>query len=96
MNPFNRDRLPESPERREIVKRLEKVLCELYLNDVESYGEKFNFDRMRAEVGAIVDFQHIYMHTSAYMFFGQQPETSLPIDERMAIAAHEAFKKVTA
>lgn len=95
MNPFGMpDKFGISEERKALENELKLVLSKLFLNYAEEEGQRFSFERLLTDVYGISQFQLVWMKTAAYHKYATQKETLLSEDDKIAIAAHEAFKDI--
>lgn len=95
MNPFeNKEKISNTPEMKALFKELRGVTAKICLQYAEEKGEALNMDHVHRSIHAATDFDIIMFKINAAAQLAQQPETSLPMSERIAIAGHEAYKKV--
>ena len=94
MNPFQSGSIAESEELKRLFKELRAVVGRICLQYAEEHGEKLNMDHVHRAIHASTDFDIIMFKTYAYQFLNNQPETSLSIDDCIAGAAHDAYKRV--
>lgn len=94
MNPFEYKPRFESDEMKTLFKELNELISRICLQHAEEAGENISFDSLSRSLAGSVEFITVWFKTSAFHKFSTQPETSLPISERVAIAAHEAYKEV--
>lgn len=94
MNPFEYKPKFESPEMKALFKELSELTSRICLQHAEEAGENVSFDSLSRSLAGTVEFNTVWFKTAAFHKFATQPETTLPIDERVAIAAHEAYKQV--
>ena len=93
-NPFKGQSVAESDKMKALFKKLREVNAEICLQYAEEYGEKLNMDHVHRSLHALTDYDVVMFKIYAASYLNTQPETSLDINERIAIAAHEAYKKV--
>ena len=94
MNPFQSSAISETEEMKSLFKELREITGRICLQYAEEKGEKLNMDHVHRSLHASIDFDVIMFKTYAYHQLNSQSTTSLPMSEKIAIAAHEAYKKV--
>lgn len=94
MNPFVSKNIAESDEMKTLFKELREVHARICLQYAEEQGENLDMDHVHRSINAVAEFNIIMFKTYAYHQLNAQPKTGLHIDERIAIAAHESYKKV--
>lgn len=94
MNPFAMPRKPISEERKALENEFKLVISKLFLNYAEEEGQRFSFDQLLCDVNGLSNFQLVWMKTAAFHKYATQKETLLSENDKIAIAAHEAFKEV--
>ncbi|UIS65604.1 hypothetical protein PP425_gp089 [Enterobacter phage vB_EclM_Q7622] len=96
MNPFEyKDRF-NSPEMKALFKELNDITSRICLQHAEEAGEEYSHEALSCSLQGTVEFTSVWFKTAAFHKFAIQPETTLPMNERVAIAAHEAYKQVAA
>lgn len=95
MNPFKSEAIADSPELKSLFNELREINARICLQYAEEKGVELNMDHVHRSISAMVDFDVIMFKTYACYQLNNQPETSLDINEKIAIAAHEAYKRVT-
>lgn len=94
MNPFGMPSKPISEERKALENELKLVLSKLFLNYAEEDGQRFSFEQLLCDVNGISQYQLVWMKTAAFHKYATQKETLLGQNDKIAIAAHEAYKEV--
>ena len=94
MNPFISQMMADSDKMKALFVELREITARICFQYAEEKGENLNMDHVHRSIHAATDFDVVMFKTYAFHQLNNQPETSLPIDERVAIAAHEAYKKV--
>lgn len=95
MNPFeSKGNIAESNEMKALFKELREVHAKICLQYAEEKGADLSMDHVHRCIHSAADFDIIMFKIRASAQLVHQPETTLPIDERIAIAAHEAYKEV--
>ena len=94
MNPFKSSVIAESDEMKALFKELREINARICLLYAEEKGAEFNTDTVLRNLHSATELDAILFKTYAHQQLNNQPETSLDINERIAIAAHEAYKKV--
>lgn len=94
MNPFVSQKTAYSDEMKTLFKELREVHARICLQYAEEKGVELNMDHVHRSINAAADFDIIMFKTYAYHQLNSQPKTGLHIDECIAIAAHESYKKV--
>ena len=95
MNPFTGKNIAESNEMKTLFNKMREVTAAICLQYAEEQGEALVMDTVHRNIHALVDFDIIMFKIQANSFLTNQPETTLPMSERIAIAAHEAYKEVS-
>ncbi len=94
MNPFEyKDRF-SSPEMKALFKELNELTSRICLQHAEEAGEEYSHEALSYSLQGTVEFTSVWFKTAAFHKLSTQPETTLPMNERIAIAAHEAYKQV--
>lgn len=93
-NPFKTTGIAESDEMKSLFKELHELNARICLQYAEEKGTEFSIDTVLRNINALTEFDIIMFRTYAHTALTTQPETSLDINERIAIAAHEAYKQV--
>lgn len=94
MNPFgNKDRF-SSPEMKALFKELNEITARICLQHAEEAGEEYSHEALSCSLQGTVEFSSIWFKTAAFHKLSTQPETTLPMSECIAVAAHEAYKQV--
>lgn len=94
MNPFVSGKIAESEELKSLFKELREVVGRVCLQYAEEKGENLNMDHVHRSLHASIDFDVIMFKTYAYHQLNSQPNTSLPMSEKIAVAAHESYKRL--
>lgn len=94
MNPFKYSSLAETEQMKALFKELSELNARICLQHAEEKGVELNMDHVHRSIHAATDFDIVMFKTSAFHQLNNQQETSLDINERIAIAAHEAYNKV--
>ncbi|WCZ66202.1 hypothetical protein [Yersinia phage MHG19] len=94
MNPFKAENHTYSPDMQALFKELTEVSSKIFLLHAEEKGAAINLDAVSNYMKMCIDFDASMFKLSAEQAFKNIPDTSLCIDEKVAIAAHEAFKAV--
>jgi hypothetical protein len=94
MNPFKSDNIAETEEMKALFRELREINARICLLYAEEKGADLNMDHVHRSIHAATDFDVIMFKMYAASKLSTQPETSLSLDERIAVAAHEAYKEV--
>lgn len=94
MNPFQSSAISETEEMKSLFKELREVAGRICLQYAEEKGENLNMDHVHRYLHASIDFDVIMFKTYAYHQLNSQPNTSLPMSEKIAVAAHESYKRL--
>ncbi|WVT33183.1 hypothetical protein PS49_79 [Aeromonas phage PS49] len=94
MNPFKSRNIAETEEMKALFKELREITGRICLQYAEEQGEKLNIDHVHRSIHAATDFDVIMFKTHAYHQLNSQPNVSLPMSEKIAIAAHESYKRL--
>lgn len=91
-NVFESKYQPRSPEMEQKFNELRKLTAEMLLLHCEEKGEQTDLTTFGLQLYRAVEFDSIRFRTSAFHKLATQTETQLPASEKIAIAAHEAYK----
>ncbi|QQG32242.1 hypothetical protein CkP1_0082 [Citrobacter phage CkP1] len=95
MNPFKQSAaIAESEAMKALFKELREVHASICLQHAVEFGEKIDMNFIHNSINASTAFDIVYFKSMAAHKLSTQPENSLPTDERIAVAAHEAYKEV--
>ncbi|BBC78134.1 Hypothetical protein KNT65_gp086 [Escherichia phage EcS1] len=94
MNPFDTN-LKRSDEMNALFKELDSVVCKMFLQEAEDNGEHADFINLLSTTQTNVAFSIIKLKSLAFHYLAKQPETKLCQDDKVAVAAHEAYKRAT-
>ncbi|AKU43733.1 hypothetical protein CPT_Merlin87 [Citrobacter phage Merlin] len=93
-NPFKTTGIAESDEMKALFKELREINARICFQYAEEKGIEFNVDTVLRNINALTEFDIVMFRMFAYTALANQPENTLPIDERIIIAANEAYNKV--
>lgn len=91
-NVFKSSYQEQSPEMKQKFNELRKLTAEMLLLHCEEKGEDTDITTFGIQLSRAVEFDSVWFRTSAFHKLATQPETPLPMSEKIAIAAHEAYK----
>jgi hypothetical protein len=93
-NVFESKYQEQSPEMKQKFNELRKLTAEMLLLHCEDKGEEADLTTFGIQLSRAVEFDSVWFRTSAFHKLATQPETPLPANEKIAIAAHEAYKSM--
>ena len=94
MNPFKHTNIAQSDEMKALFKELREINARICFQYAEEKGIDFSVDAVTRELTAATEIDVVMFRMFAYTALATQPENTLPIDERIIIAANEAYNKV--
>lgn len=95
MNPFASKNIEQSIEMKSLFRGMEELIAQICLLHCEETGEKADITLVQGVLNSVVDFRCIHFRAAAFHKLNTQPKGNLPVSEKIAIAAHEAYKMVT-
>lgn len=94
MNPFSQKNKFSSPEMKALLLQLKEVTAKICLQYAEENGEKYDDALIHQTINSQVQFTNITFKMFAESKLALQPASTLSNDDKVAIAAHEAYKRV--
>ncbi|AHY25049.1 hypothetical protein AVV36_gp087 [Pectobacterium bacteriophage PM2] len=94
MNPFKYQSKFESEEMKALFSEFSEVITRICLKHADEAGEDFSFDSLMCYFISSLEFTSIQFKTLAQHSFSTQPETSLSLSSKVAVAAHEAYLRM--
>lgn len=95
MNPFKSTATAESPEMKALFKELSELNARICLQYAEEKGCEFNIDTIASYMQGSTAFDIVMFKQYAIYEYDKIPKDLLSPDERIAVAAHEAYKRMT-
>ncbi|YP_010843961.1 hypothetical protein PP427_gp105 [Salmonella phage KM16] len=93
-NPFKHSNIAKSDEMKSLFNELREINARICLQYAEEKGTEFSVDAVTRELTAAAEIDVVMFRIFAYTALATQPENTSPIDERIIIAANEAYNKV--
>lgn len=94
MNPFKSKVTVESPEMKALFKELSELNARICLQYAEEKGCEFNIDTIASYMQGSTAFDIVMFKQYASYEYDKIPSTTLYPGERVAVAAHEAYKRM--
>lgn len=96
-NPFGYKDNFNSPEMKDLLKDLKNITAKICLLYTEE-NSKYDSNELRSIINSQVDFTECYFKTAAYHELSvlcADDKIDLAFADKIAVAAHKAYKKVT-
>lgn len=84
----------QTPEMKAKFAELRKLVAEMLLLHCEEKGEETDLTHFGVQLKSAIEFDVVWFRTCAFHKLANQPDTPLPMSEKIAIAAHEAYKNM--
>ena len=94
LNPFKSQNIIETDEMKGLFKELQELTTRICLQYVEDCGTTVSIDSIHRNIQSSIDYAITVFKIRANSALINQPNTNLPLEECIAIAAHTAYNEI--